>query len=45
MRRIQAEQPRGLFTRTAAKISAMTALQYVKFVNLRPLDQVKYVII
>lgn len=36
------KQTRGLFTRSAAKIGALTILQYVNFVNHRPLGQVKY---
>lgn len=42
MIRNYAKQPTGLFTRTAAKIAALTVLQYVNFVNHRKIGQVKY---
>ncbi|WMI41425.1 IS982 family transposase [Parabacteroides distasonis] len=45
MIRNYAKQPTGLFTRTAAKIAAMTVLQYVNFVNHREIGQVKYALI
>lgn len=45
MMRNYAKQTCGLFTRTAAKIGAMTVLQYVNFCNHRPLGQVKYALI
>ncbi len=45
MIRNYAKQPTGLFTRTAAKIAALTVLQYVNFVNHRQLGQVKYALI
>lgn len=45
MIRNYAKQPTGLFTRTAAKIAALTVLQYVNFVNHREIGQVKYTLI
>ncbi len=35
----------GLFTRMAGKIAAMTFMQYVNFVNHRPIGQIKYSLI
>lgn len=40
-----AKQPKGLFTRIAAKVSALTVLQYVNYINHRKIDQVKYALI
>ena len=40
-----AKQSCGLFTRMAGKIAAMTFMQYVNFVNHRPIGQIKYSII
>lgn len=45
MIRNYAKQPTGLFTRTDAKIAALTVLQYVNFVNHREIGQVKYTLI
>lgn len=45
MIRNYAKQPTGLFTRTAAKIAALTVLQYVNFINHRKIGQVKYALI
>lgn len=45
MIRNYAKQPAGLFTRTAAKITALIVLQYVNFVNHRKIGQVKYFLI
>ncbi len=45
MIRNYAKQPTGLFTRTAAKIAALTVLQYVNFVNHRKIGQLKYALI
>jgi len=45
MIRNYAKQPTGLFTRTAAKIAALTVLQYVNFINPREIGQVKYALI
>lgn len=45
MIRNYAKQPKGLFTRIAAKVSALTVLQYVNFVNHRKIGQVKYALI
>lgn len=45
MMRNYAKQTCGLFTRTAAKIAALTILQYVNFCNHRPIGQVKYALI
>lgn len=42
MIRNYAKQPCGLFTRTAAKIAAMTVLQYVNFCNHRNIGLLKY---
>ena len=42
MIRNYAKQPCGLFTRTAGKIAAMTFMQYVNFINYRPIGQIKY---
>ena len=35
-----AKQPTGLFTRAAAKIAALTVLEYVNYVNHRKIGQV-----
>ena len=35
----------GLFARIIGKISAMTVLQYINFINHRPIGQIKYSII
>ena len=40
-----AKQTYGLFTRMAAKIAAMTFMQYVNFINHRPIGQIKYALI
>ncbi|MCI5978874.1 MAG: IS982 family transposase, partial [Bacteroidales bacterium] len=40
-----AKQPMGLFTRIAAKVAALTILQYVNFINHRKIGQVKYALI
>lgn len=45
MIRNYAKQSRGLFTRVAGKIAAMTFMQYVNFVNHRPIGQIKYSLI
>ena len=45
MIRNYAKQPLGLFTRTAAKVAALTVLQYVNYVNHRQIGQVKYALI
>ena len=45
MIRNYAKQPLGLFTRTAAKVAALTVLQYVNFVAHREIGQVKYALI
>lgn len=45
MIRNYAKQPIGLFARTAAKVAALTVLQYVNFVNHRQIGQVKYALI
>ena len=42
MIRNYAKQSCGLFTRMAGKIAAMTFMQYVNFVNHRPIGQIKY---
>ncbi len=42
MIRNYAKQPTGLFTQTAANITALTVLQYVNFINHREMDHVKY---
>ncbi len=45
MIRNYAKKPTGLFTRPAAKIAALTVLQYVNFVNPRRINQVNYALI
>lgn len=45
MIRNYAKQSCGLFTLTAAKIAAMTFMQYVNFINHRPIGQIKYSLI
>lgn len=45
MMRNYAKQPSGFFTRIAAKIAAMTVLQYVNYINHRCIGQVKYALI
>ncbi len=45
MIRNYAKQPKGLFTRIAAKVSALTIMQYVNYVNHRKIGQVKYALI
>lgn len=45
MIRNYAKQPCGLFTRVAGKIAAMTFMQYVNFINHRPIGQIKYTLI
>ena len=45
MIRNYAKQSCGLFTRIAGKIAAMTFMQYVNFVNHRPIGQIKYSLI
>lgn len=45
MIRNYAKQPLGLFTRTAAKVSALTVLQYVNYIAHRKIGQVKYALI
>ena len=45
MIRNYAKQSCGLFTRIAGKIAAMTFMQYVNFVNHRPIGRIKYSLI
>jgi len=45
MIRNYAKQPTGLFTRAAAKIAALTVLQYVNFINHREIGHVKYALV
>lgn len=45
MKRNYAKQSCGLFTRMTGKIAAMTFMQYVNFVNHRPVGQIKYALI
>lgn len=45
MIRNYAKQSYGLFTRVAGKIAAMTFMQYVNFINHRPIGQIKYALI
>lgn len=45
MIRNYAKQSCGLFTRMAGKIAAMTFMQYVNFVNHRPIGHIKYSLI
>ncbi len=42
MLRNYAKQSCGLFARITGKIAAMTIMQYVNFVNHRPIGQIKY---
>lgn len=37
-----AKQPDGLFARVISKISALTILQYINYINNKPIGQVKY---
>lgn len=39
------KQSRGIFTRMAGKIVAMTFIQYVNFVRQRPVGKIKYALI
>lgn len=45
MIRNYAKQTCGLFTRIVGKIAAMTFMQYVNFINHRPIGQIKYSLI
>ena len=45
MIRNYAKQPYGLFSRMAGKIAAMTIMQYVNFINHRPVGNIKYSLI
>lgn len=45
MIRNYAKQSCGLFTRMAAKIAAMTFMQYVNYANHRPIGKIKYSLI
>lgn len=45
MTRNYAKQPIELFTRIAAKVSALTILQYANYINHRNIGHVKYAII
>lgn len=45
MIRNYAKQSCGLFTRLAGKVAAMTFMQYVIFINHRPIGQIKYSLI
>ena len=45
MIRNYAKQSCGLFTRMAGKIAAMTFMQYVNYINHRPIGQIKYSLI
>ena len=42
--RNHAKQTAGLFTRNIAKISSFTVLQYVNYINNRPIGRVKYAV-
>jgi len=37
-----AKQTAGLFARITGKISAFTAMQYINYINNRPIGRVKY---
>lgn len=37
-----AKQTKGLFSRVIGKISAMTILQYINYINNKPIGRVKY---
>ncbi len=45
MIRNYAKQTSGLFSRMAGKIAAMTFMQYVNFINHRPIGKIKYSLI
>ena len=40
-----AKQQVGLFTRIISKISAITVLQYINFINNKPIGRIKYALI
>lgn len=45
MIRNYAKQTSGLFARMTSKVTAMTFMQYVNYVNHRPIGQIKYALI
>jgi hypothetical protein len=40
-----AKETDGLFTRIIGKISAHTILQYINYINNKPIGQVKYALV
>ena len=40
-----AKQQVGLFARIISKVSALTILQYINFINNKPIGRVKYAIL
>ena len=40
-----AKETYGLFTRIVSKVSAMTALQYINYINNKPIGRIKYALI
>ena len=40
-----AKETGGLFARVVGRISAMTALQYINYMNNKPIERIKYALI
>ncbi len=40
-----AKQQVGLFARIISKVSAMTVLQYINFINNKPIGRIKYALV
>ena len=40
-----AKETCGLFARVVGKISVMTALQYINYMNNKPIERIKYALI
>ena len=40
-----AKETCGLFVRIVGKVSAMTALQYINYINNKPIGRIKYALI
>lgn len=40
-----AKETCGLFARIVGKVSAMTALQYINYINNKPIGRIKYALI
>ena len=43
--RNHAKQQVGLFARIISKVSALTILQYINFINNKPIGRVKYALV